>query len=415
MLLKRFFNWVLLIALLFIYLSSLVFNVLPINTKIILEAIGLLISFIYFFDSSFQLKKKYRWIISFALVIIVWDLLVCLVNNDTNVFYLTKAMVTPLGSIFGAQFIYLCARKTINTTDKFFIIVSLTVFIECLLTLCIHFIPGADSFYTSIFVPSGGAADLSDIAGHYRLVGIGNAVAFGALPSFALGLYSAFYIIACSKKSLITISEFLIFATIILVTFLVVRTSIAVSAISLLALLIFGNKKKATLFWGILTLSVFSILAFYLISEYVDTAMMEWAFGFMVSKDMDTGSQGAVIEWWKTTSFDFKTFILGDGLYENASGGYYGGTDIGYFRQIYYGGIIGLAFMLYYHFRILKFAYLCNKSSLMKAVAYLLFISFLIFLAKGDLNMLSGFILLLVFLDNGIFEKKQKSHNSKYK
>jgi hypothetical protein len=333
---------------------------------------------------------------------------VCLFNGS-NEFYLTKAMVTPLGSIFGAQFLYVCSQKTINSIEVFFRIVALTVFIESILCVCIHFIPGADSLYTSIFVPSGGAADLNDIAAHYRLVGIGNAVAFGALPSYMLGLFSAVYLISTSKNNIDAITFLLIYATIILVTFLVVRTSIIISAISLFSLFLLSNNNKTTILWIILSLVVFSIIAISLISTYVDSQMFEWAFGFLISKDVDSGTQGRVLEWYQTIHFDIKTLIIGDGMYENPNGGYYGDTDVGFFRQIYYGGIIGLSLMLYYHYKILKYSYFCNPHAHFKVILILFFVSLLIFLAKGDLNLLSGFILVLVFVDKGIFEKKYYS------
>jgi len=404
----KLFKNVIVFILLFIYIYSLIFRVLPVNTKIVLEAIGLLVSLPFIFSNNYILKKKYRWILLYAVIVIIWDFLVCLLNG-TNTYLLTKAMVTPVGSLFGAQLICMCSRKVFHELEDFFFLVLLTVFFESILAVGVHFIPGASDIFTSILVPSGGAAELNDIAGYYRLVGIGNAVAFGALPSFTIGAFSAVYVIATSKNSLRTMLSLFMYAVIILVTFLIVRTSMAISALSIIVLLFLSKNKIKTVLLSFLSITVFTIIAISLINQYMDSNMFDWAFGFLISKDMDSGTQGRMLEWYQNTNFELKTLIIGDGLYDLPGGGYYKEVDVGFFRQIYYGGIIGLALMLYYHYKILRYCYISKTTSLLKIILSSLFLSLLVILAKGDTNLLSYFILMLVIFDDGLFYKKNST------
>ncbi|WP_217555893.1 hypothetical protein [Vibrio metschnikovii] len=47
---------------------------------------------------------------------------------------------------------------------------------------------------------------------------------------------------------------------------------------------------------------------------------------------------------------DVKTFLLGDGLYYSKTGGYYGGVDVGYLRQVLFGGVLIVIFSVFYLF-----------------------------------------------------------------
>ena len=117
------------------------------------------------------------------------------------------------------------------------------------------------------------------------------------------------------------------------------------------------------------------------------------------------------MEWWKNAHFEIKTFLIGDGLYTNPNGvGYYMGTDIGFFRRIYYGGIIGLLLYLYYHYKIAYFTYKSIGTRDIKYMMLFLVLSYMVILAKGDANMLSLFVLYLVFFERGIFYRVKERY-----
>ena len=141
--------------------------------------------------------------------------------------------------------------------------------------------------------------------------------------------------------------------------------------------------------------------------------MLKWGFAFFVdgSSSESSGHTASIVQdWLVNTHFDISTFIFGDGRYTDSSGtGYYKGVDIGYYRRIFYGGVVGLFLMLYYHLKVLVFSNRCFKTSDIKWMMYALFACYLLILVKGDALMLSHFILFLVFFQKGIFATKKNS------
>lgn len=76
---------------------------------------------------------------------------------------------------------------------------------------------------------------------------------------------------------------------------------------------------------------------------------------------------------------DFKTFVIGDGMYSNSFGSYYMGTDAGYMRNILFFGVIGI--LLLFCYQILFFDWRWNKNNLRN-----IFIMFFILIShiKGE-------------------------------
>ena len=63
--------------------------------------------------------------------------------------------------------------------------------------------------------------------------------------------------------------------------------------------------------------------------------------------------------------------------------------------------------IMYFHYKISKFIYNCNKNRNLLLMLLLLFLSYAVILAKGDTLMLTFLILFLVYYKGGIFA----SHN----
>jgi hypothetical protein len=82
---------------------------------------------------------------------------------------------------------------------------------------------------------------------------------------------------------------------------------------------------------------------------------------------------------------------------------YYKNVDIGFYRQIFYSGLIGLSIILYYNIMILKYIKKSDISdkSLGPYVA-VLFICYLISMFKGDINYVELYLLVLMMFDFSI-------------
>ena len=155
------------------------------------------------------------------------------------------------------------------------------------------------------------------------------------------------------------------------------------------------------------------VLSVKFIELYFNDSMLEWALGFIVDKDMDTESVDGLVNWWKNTEFSPITFIVGDGCYSNPDGTYYGHVDVGWFRIIYYSGIIGVFLILFFHYKLSLFIYKYCRTREMKLMLMLLLLSYCLILLKGDTILLAYFILFLVYYSKGIFDKKSTGISKK--
>jgi len=79
---------------------------------------------------------------------------------------------------------------------------------------------------------------------------------------------------------------------------------------------------------------------------------------------------------------DYKN-LLGDGIYTNKEGGYYGHTDVGYLRHYLFGGVFGVLLMLLFWFN-------WAKGALDNRLLMFVFILMILINFKGDILFASG-------------------------
>ncbi|MEG8241803.1 hypothetical protein MKS77_02840 [Acinetobacter baumannii] len=123
----------------------------------------------------------------------------------------------------------------------------------------------------------------------------------------------------------------------------------------LLSLILFYKNPKIILksILGLFFLIVL-VIPFYNILIQNDKIILLKDFGFDLLLDTDD-SQAAQSFGKLTSMFDIypdnlKTWVFGDVFYRTEDGGYYKNTDVGYFRIIFSGGIIGLIYYMFVSF-----------------------------------------------------------------
>ena len=92
---------------------------------------------------------------------------------------------------------------------------------------------------------------------------------------------------------------------------------------------------------------------------------------------------------------NFKTWLIGDALFENANGTYYKETDVGYLRVIYYFGVVGMFLFLFYQYWMLRLASKISNLLFEYKTAIVFFVYILILNLKGlfDINYILFLIL----------------------
>lgn len=80
------------------------------------------------------------------------------------------------------------------------------------------------------------------------------------------------------------------------------------------------------------------------LNEYVTEAASNVASG----KGVKTASTNKLIRMFKR-SFDQHALLVGDARFSSDDGGYYAGTDVGYYRKVFFGGILMVVLFIIWH------------------------------------------------------------------
>lgn len=208
----------------------------------------------------------------------------------------------------------------------------------------------------------------------------GLTAAYGMAAIFVIKLYID------SKKTTWLVAFFVLF----MANMFVGRTGFAGFGLGLVYYLWESGKKAFSV--GLKIIFVAVALIFVLmqilpsdIKATINDSVFAYAFqlfyNYQDSGKMTTSSTDRVLEMWQEDISPI-TFLIGDGLCTNLDGSYYRHVDVGYLRQIFYGGVF---YMLYaiYGVRNMLFSFAKRTKISKYKFEYLCLLYFLIVHAKG--------------------------------
>lgn len=123
------------------------------------------------------------------------------------------------------------------------------------------------------------------------------------------------------------------------------------------------------------------------IQPFIDW-LLEPLFNYIDTGKMESASTNGLKSFYENFHPDDKTLLMGDGYWIGTDGKYYGHTDVGFMRNIYYGGVFytGIQYLLV--IAIIFFIGICIKKQNKKGcflIPFMMFIVFLLFEIKGDI------------------------------
>lgn len=392
---------------LFVFIYEVNFVFIPfLTSKQLMEALGIIM---FFSDRKVRGSiKKYFGIFLSAALLIVIAFFSILVNGGGQWMY-HMVLVSVILNFFGAFFVCRVSHGIIKSFDDLLKAIVICVLFQCILAILFKAIPPLYNLAYSI-VWSDGVTDNVEysIESLYRLVGLGNAVAFSVLPTAGLGMLSCAYLVVKSKGR-VFYKYCIILFFITCGTFLITRTSLLLSALSIgyIILSLYRSHRIKYIFKMLVLIGAFLSVVLTTAIIVLPSDMYLWAFEVFLNMQeggsgTETGTGKLLYSMATETQFTSMTYVIGDAMYTNPSGGYYGGADIGYYRQIYYYGFIGLLFFLALHYRIIKKCMLKCKDKDSKRFFLFLFFCLLIILMKGDIVIAPLFLFLLVMMDYSI-------------
>lgn len=322
---------------------------------------SLMINILCMIIFSYQLKSKVRdilqeflWVSLLIFILVYYAAIRILFDGGSDLSYLgtsIKALVILLATLT-----FLMSFDSNQLAEKLF-----NVFF---INACIALFVGSHQEYqifVDIFKPNGGMELIGSIP--YRNAFLAGAGYFGIGAPY--GLASAFFIVYfLSEKSFSLISLAKVLIILIAAIFAARTVFICIALIGVY--LILDRKIKLFLLSTTVVIAIFMLLNVDIFSNY-----HSWLFEMFNKGISNTASGNALLNDHQLILDNPITLLFGDGKYSTDTGGYYGATDIGFWRHLYFGGVffmfavISIPLLLYFKNRSKIFILLLYPISLL--------------------------------------------------
>lgn len=346
-------KYIILLLLIFNVRYPVVWTFLPITVTRIIQILGLLFFIKHLAKRNFLLEKRISYSLLLFCFLILFSFCPSILSGseDTAFFKFSSNTVWYFFSSF--FIIKVFSSLKLSITNILELIVFTGVFQACI-SLFMFVNPTLYNMIMSMITLTGGALTDSILV-EYRLMGIGNSF-WTAGVNYGMDLLFL-TVLAYLGDSYIYKKKILYWCCIIIVIvagILSARTFF-ISLLPIGLFILITNKKILSFFISsfktIVIIVLLLLLSIKLLSNFIDIDRFEkifsWALeifiNFFAGDGMQSSSTDTMFSMYVFPD-NIKTWLIGDGFYEMSDGSYYKGTDIGFLRQIYYYGIIGLVF-----------------------------------------------------------------------
>lgn len=196
----------------------------------------------------------------------------------------------------------------------------------------------------------------------------------------------------------------------IIASSLIVSRSTVIGLGVVVVLMLFDRKNMVRNFLFLLTaililVALLSSLSYFMSDEQF-TFFYNWVFEFF-DKGLKAGSVESNLSMYRYSWDDFT--LMGDARMNDEIGGYYMHTDVGYFRMLFSAGYIGVAFLVFMIFFIIKPIGINFSKKMIFSSLVTLYV--FIFLLKGSIITDSSHFFVTLFLCAYVFFKENGGNN----
>lgn len=388
-----------LIIVLFLIICKPEFVFIPFGVNRFFGVLGL---FVFFADA----KAKHKIInssraslkkITKTLIPVVVLSFVSLVLNGTSDIYFPKYTLSIILGFFAAYFwAYLLykfySEVDINTICNYYttvVVLFVAIAFICFLQPSVY-----DTLVSYERIDEIALISMERTEGT-RLIGIGANFFAAAVINGTLLILLAAYIVSYNHSTKHMVVLIVSYALITVLGMMMARTTLFGALLGFVIILIniISSTRKFFKITG--SLLIILILLFIMLdtfgmysSDKMDTLT---SFGFEMFENkqqnggkFETSSMHSLYRMWNTIPSDIKTWIIGDGLWED-HGFYYKNVDLGYLRNLWYFGLLGSFFIYRFYYKTIKTIFIEKAifNSNHRLVAYALIMFVVVINAKG--------------------------------
>lgn len=381
------------VTFLYIYNIKFVFIPGPLRSRMIIG----IIAFFAFFMLGKTAWRVCGKVIMMSAVFCLLNVLSCL-GSQMNDYWFVQFSVLTILYCFGGYWIgYLIKEKLHFSVYQFLSLFVIIVTVHNLIAFAGFVFPPIANFIGSVQDVGGGEAAMSSIVEfQVRALGFGVGNFFIGAVITSLAIIACFYLYL---NKLYSFTKTIVLSGLLFLTGIFIARTVMLAAIGVLLFLFDIRSVKKFLIIAFLLFIVYlniESIASFLESQFgINTS---WAFeGFSAEGRENSSTLNSLKEMYIFPD-NLRTWIIGDGLWDS-EGGYYMNTDVGYFRLLFFVGLIGC---LYYQFYTLYFIRLTTKRMYRGAVfGGFLGILFLLIQLKGFTDIMFFLYMLLPYMTVG--------------
>ncbi|WP_337480930.1 hypothetical protein [Prevotellamassilia timonensis] len=388
-----------LIIVLFLIICKPEFVFIPFGVNRFFGVLGL---FVFFADAKAKHKiidssrASLKKIIKTLIPVVVLSF-VSLVLNGTSDIYFPKYTLSIILGFFAAYFwAYLLykfySEVDINTICNYYttvVVLFVAIAFICFLQPSVY-----DTLVSYERIDEIALISMERTEGT-RLIGIGANFFTAAVINGTLLILLAAYIVSYNHSTKHMVVLIVSYALITVLGMMMARTTLFGALLGFVIILIniISSTRKFFKITG--SLLIILILLFIMLdtfgmysSDKMDTLT---SFGFEMFENkqqnggkFETSSMHSLYRMWNTIPSDIKTWIIGDGLWED-HGFYYKNVDLGYLRNLWYFGLLGSFFIYRFYYKTIKTIFIEKAifNSNHRLVAYALIMFVVVINAKG--------------------------------
>lgn len=373
---KTWIGYLLSFAFFFILLYPVQFRGTPLTNRVLVGAafFGIVfgITALLTFIKEIKFKKRAVFFVCLMFLISFVALISVLINGTKDFFYIYYPITTVAIVMLAAYAVVYVIIKThgyvsFNILATYFII---CVTLQCLIGLNIYLNLDIARFFKTLQVYKAAETKTVALSEGVRILGFGaQFMNAGVILGFGLMLL-ALLIKRIKLKLWQMIGLGVVFGFNFVIGMMMARTTIIGTLLAIGILLFPYSLNKNSLYNGFkffFLLTAIGVLFYYfgfpLMPEDM-VEMFEYGFEMFINfaevGEFRTDSSDQVIAMYKWPN-NFKTWMIGDALFQRGEGKYYMTTDIGYCRLVFYFGIVGLLVYSMFQLSLIYMSFHLNK------------------------------------------------------
>lgn len=399
----------------------------PINSSMLAVGIVLFLGALLkpkFINDSFKLltSKKIIKLFTWISVLITVNIVISIVHSTFDLSY-SKNLISQIVQIMMIVFVigYIFYDYKEDTYTEYLGYLIVWAFLTQAVVEIFAFIVPAFASVVHLTYKAEKVENLYEGYEGVRGLALTGSPGWGLAVGFGLAFLFFFKLYFVNKK--VTLFTVMLGLILVLGTFFAGRSAFVGAILGFVYYMISKGRiflKLRNVFFGIILLIVCALIIYFLFPDFSELLVervfpfvFEFYYNYQFNGIAQTGSTNMLKEMW-SISISPTTYFIGDGMFtDSLTGKYYMSTDVGYLRNLLFGGFFWTALVISYHFYLSSTDILFNKKVNFNEKLFIIFLLLYMLILEAKAMSLGynkyAFIILVSYFIAWIYEINNKN------